>query len=132
MWKYIEIKSIPEEHDKVEKEILKALNNISCAEHDIFSVRLALEEAVMNAIKHGNKLDAHKKVRISYRLIDKKIEITVEDEGNGFDPIKIPDCTRDDRLELPFGRGLFLMRTYMDKVDFNEAGNKVMMSKMIS
>ena len=132
MWKLIEIKSLPEEHEKVEKEVLAALCDASCKEHDVFSVKLALEEAVMNAMKHGNKMDAGKTVKISYLLKNNKIEIVVEDEGTGFDPDEVPDCTLDDRLENPYGRGIFLMRSFMDEVAYNDVGNKVTMQKRVS
>jgi serine/threonine-protein kinase RsbW len=129
MRKCIEIKSLPEEHEKVEKPVLKALTDSRCDEHTVFSVKLALEEAVMNAIQHGNKMDPTKKVKISYHLDDERIEICVEDEGSGFDPNDIPDCTEDERLENPYGRGIFLMRSFMDKVHYNELGNKVILEK---
>jgi len=132
MWKKIEIKSLIEEHEKVEKEILKVLSEASCDEHKIFSIKLALEEAVMNAIRHGNKHDPAKKVRISYLLKNGTIKISVEDEGCGFDPSRVPNCTEKERLELPHGRGIFLMRSFMDSVDFNEVGNKVVMTKDIT
>jgi len=132
MWKCIEIKSVPEEHEKVEKEVLAALCDASCDAHEVFSVKLALEEAVMNAIKHGNKMDGSKTVKVSYLLKNNKIEIVVEDEGEGFDPDKVPDCTRDDRLENPYGRGIFLMHSFMDEVTYNDPGNKVTMQKKIS
>ena len=132
MWKSIEINSRIEEHEKVEKEILKALCDASCDEHKMFSVKLALEEAVVNAIQHGNKHDPTKKIKISYMLKNGTLNISVEDEGCGFDPAEVPNCTEDQRLELPHGRGIFLMRSFMDSVYYNQRGNRVTMTKDIA
>jgi serine/threonine-protein kinase RsbW len=100
-------------------------NNFS--NEDIFAVHLALEEAFSNAIMHGNKMDPGKEVRIDYYLDPGKIEISVADQGDGFKPEAIPDPRFGKRLFDPDGRGLLLMKAYMDIVEFNERGNSVRM-----
>lgn len=98
-------------------------------EEDIFAVHLALEEAFINAVKHGNKMDEAKEVKIEYSIAPEKIEITVTDGGEGFNPDAVPDPRFGENLYKPEGRGLFLMRSYMDVVTFNERGNSVCMVK---
>jgi serine/threonine-protein kinase RsbW len=103
---------------------LKA-NNFSQA--DIFAVHLALEEAFINAIKHGNKMNPDKEVKINYSVSLDKVEISMTDQGDGFDPEAIPDPRCGENLYKSEGRGLLLMQSYMDVVEFNERGNSVRM-----
>jgi len=125
----IVIPSEPKLLSRVENRVIERLQALNYGERVLFGVRLALEEAVINAIKHGNKMDKTKNVKIAYAIDDRECVITVEDEGNGFDPVAVPDPTADENLELPHGRGLVLMRAYMDEVTFNERGNRVTMRK---
>ncbi len=101
------------------------VNNFS--EDDIFAVRLALSEAFLNAVKHGNKRDPAKEIKIDYSVNPDEIKISMTDEGNGFDPDCVPDPRCDENLYKDEGRGLLLMRSYMDVVEFNEQGNRVRM-----
>ncbi len=94
-----------------------------------FAIRLSLEEAITNAVKHGNKNDRTKRVRIRYCVDDRQVEIWVADDGPGFDPGAVPDPTARNRLHLPNGRGIMLMRVYMDEVKYNSAGNEVHLVK---
>lgn len=114
---------------KVRREVLRQLKRQHWDQHDTFSIRLALEEALVNAIKHGNALDATKQVRVRCRMSDDLIQIEVVDEGNGFDPESIPDPTNGERREMPDGRGVMLMRRFMDRVEFNDKGNGVLLEK---
>ena len=92
---------------------------------DVFAVRLALEEAVVNAIKHGHQGDASKVVRVAYRVTPERVQLEVEDEGPGFCPDEVPDPLEPENLERACGRGVFLMRHYMHEVAYNERGNCV-------
>src|SRR5262249_44425463 len=114
---------------RVQEEVEEALKAHQYSAHDIFSIRLALEEALVNAIKHGNQMDRSKSVRIAYRITHERFDVWVFDEGPGFDPGDVPDCTAAENLERPCGRGLMLMRHYMSEVGYNAAGNAVYMSK---
>jgi len=96
---------------------------------DIFAVRLALEEAVTNGMKHGNEGDARKRVQIHYRLDRECLIASVQDEGPGFDPQDVPDPTAPENLQRPSGRGIFLMHHFMTWVRFNEKGNCVTLCK---
>jgi len=110
--------------------IEELLKSHAVGSQDIFSIRLGLEEALVNAIKHGNQLDRNKKVTISYRVLVDRLEIRISDEGSGFDPGDVPDPTAIENLERPCGRGLMLMRYYMDNVDYGPSGNSVTMSRI--
>jgi serine/threonine-protein kinase RsbW len=115
---------------RVQEQIELLLQTGQVSERDIFSIKLALEEALVNAIKHGNQMDRSKSVRIAYRLQNDRFEILIRDEGCGFDPSDVPDPTAVENLERPCGRGLMLMRHYMSAVSFTEGGNCVSMSKV--
>ncbi len=127
--KVISIPSLPRELTHAENAILPVLHNMGYGERAIFAVKLALEEAAINAIKHGNQLDDTKKVQISFALDENQAIIAVKDEGEGFDPGAVPDPTTDEGLLATSGRGLTLIRAYMDEVRFNEKGNEIIMIK---
>jgi serine/threonine-protein kinase RsbW len=115
---------------KVQEDIESQLMARQVGDKEIFSVRLALEEALVNAIKHGNQMDRSKKVQISYRFVADRFEVRITDEGGGFDPNDVPDPTAVENLERPCGRGLMLMRHYMSEVAYNSRGNSVCMAKV--
>lgn len=113
----------------VQERIIKLLEEHRYPDRDVFGVRLALEEALVNAIKHGNQMDPNKSVRISCRLNLGGIRIEIEDQGEGFDPEDVPDPTDDENLERPCGRGIMLMRAFMTAVNYNDRGNCVILEK---
>jgi serine/threonine-protein kinase RsbW len=123
------IASDPADARRVQDEIEDALKANQFSEKEIFGIRLALEEALVNAIKHGNNLDKSKKVHISYVVVPERFDIRIRDEGPGFDPQDVPDPTAFENLERPCGRGLMLMRHYMNEVSFGPNGNAVLMCK---
>ena len=114
---------------KVCKQLLSEIEANNYSAEEIFSVHLALEEAFINAVKHGNKMDSSKAVKIDYVISPEKVEITMTDEGHGFDPKSIPDPRVGENLYKTEGRGLLLINSYMDEVNFNETGNRVHMVK---
>lgn len=99
------------------------------SEDEIFAVHLAMEEAFINAVRHGNKMDPQKEVKIDYLVDDEKLEISMTDEGRGFDPNVVPDPRCGENLYKAGGRGLLLIRSYMDVVEFNKSGNRVRIVK---
>jgi serine/threonine-protein kinase RsbW len=109
------------------KQILSKLEENNFGKDDIFAVHLTLEEAFLNAVKHGNKMDPSKKVRIDYSVSPDKIEISVTDQGPGFKPEAIDDPRFGENLFKPGGRGLLLMNSYMDTIKYNDKGNSVYM-----
>jgi serine/threonine-protein kinase RsbW len=109
------------------KQILPKLEANDFGKDDIFAVHLTLEEAFLNAVKHGNKMDPTKKVKIDYSVDSAKVEICITDEGDGFEPEAVADPRFGEGLYEPGGRGLLLMNSYMDTVKYNERGNSVYM-----
>lgn len=113
----------------VQERIVKMLEDLDFPTRDVFGVRLALEEALVNAIKHGNRMDPAKQVRIHWAINSESVRIEIEDEGTGFRPEDIPDPTAEENLEKPSGRGIMLMRAFMSEVGYNASGNRVTLVK---
>jgi serine/threonine-protein kinase RsbW len=98
-------------------------------------IGMAVREAVANAIKHGNKLDAKKKVFATFQLTGPELEITVKDQGEGFDPTAVSDPLNPQNLMKTSGRGIFYMKTFMDQVNYSflpGGGTSLMMTKNLS
>lgn len=113
----------------VQERIVQLLEENNYSMRDVFGVRLALEEALVNAIKHGNRMDPEKVVRINCQVSDRHIRVEIEDQGKGFDVNDVPDPTDDENLEKPGGRGIMLMRSFMTRLEYNDSGNRVLMEK---
>jgi len=98
-------------------------------------IGMAVREAVANAIKHGNKLDVHKKVFATFELQGFELEITILDEGAGFDPEKVSDPLNPQNLMKTSGRGIFYMKTFMDQVSYSfhpRGGTSLVMTKNLA
>lgn len=113
----------------VHQQIMDAVRHHRFNENAYFAIKLALEEALVNAIKHGNKLDKSKRVKVEARVDHSLFEISVQDQGPGFDRGKVPDPTADENLTKCSGRGLLLMESYMDTVEYSDRGRRVRMTK---
>jgi len=111
------------------QEILSQLSQCGWDGRDLFGVELTLEESLNNAMRHGNRMDESKLVLVECRVSPERFWIRVEDEGSGFRPQTVPDCTADENLECPGGRGLALIQAYMNRVEYNDRGNCVTMEK---
>ncbi len=108
--------------------VVRVLDEEGFSDASAFAVRLAFEEAISNAFRHGHKgLPADEPVEVRLRVERDRAEIVVEDRGPGFDPRAIPDPTLEANLDKPSGRGLMLIRAYMTTVEHNERGNRVRM-----
>jgi serine/threonine-protein kinase RsbW len=114
---------------QVTDELLEQLGAHGWPPADVFAVHLAVEEAIVNAIVHGNKLDPAKKVHVACEVSADRVLVSIADEGPGFNPAAIPDCTADERLEAPGGRGVMLMKSFMTRIDYNAKGNAVELEK---
>ena len=98
-------------------------------------VGMAVREAVANAIKHGNKLDISKKVNATFDLEGTDLEITISDQGEGFDPEKVSDPLNPQNLMKTSGRGIFYMRTFMDQIQYSfrpGVGTSLLMTKNLT
>lgn len=111
------------------RAILAEVKERGYSEDAAFAIKLALEEALTNAVKHGNCNDESKRVIVRYAITDAKAVIIVRDEGCGFNPEDVPDCTCADRLPVPNGRGIMLIRAYMDEVRYRDHGREVYFAK---
>src|SRR5262249_5643267 len=96
--------------------VAAAMTRLGYPSRDVFAVRLGLEEALVNAIKHGNRGDPGKRVRVRYRVTAEEVRAEVEDQGQGFDPDAVDDPLDEAEPARPSGRGLLLMRHYLDGV----------------
>jgi len=113
----------------LQDRILEELGQAGFSDNVCFAVRLALDEALSNAIRHGNQFDPRKSVDVLWTIDEVQAVITVRDQGPGFDPADLPDPTLECNLERPHGRGVMLIRAYMTDVRFNERGNELTMTK---
>jgi serine/threonine-protein kinase RsbW len=114
----------------LQTEIEQALTAVEFPESEIFAIRMAVEEALVNAIKHGNQMDQEKSVRVVYQIGPERFEVRITDQGPGFDPSDVPDPTAPENLERPCGRGLLLIRYYMTDVTFDDRGSTIAMFKL--
>jgi serine/threonine-protein kinase RsbW len=131
IWQLAEtIPSRTSEGKRILDGVLRQLEAENWFPHEIFGVHLAMEEALVNAIKHGNRFDDAKQVQVVCKLSTEKLYLQVADEGPGFRLEEVPDCTEDENLEKSSGRGIMLMRNFMSRVEYNAAGNCVTMEKL--
>jgi serine/threonine-protein kinase RsbW len=121
------IRSNFEAAEKVADQVLDEVRSCGYPDEAIFAIKLAMEEALVNAIKHGNRDDPSKNVTVEFEINPRKVVLRVTDEGEGFRPENVPDPTADENLECPSGRGVMLMKAYMDEVKFSRRGNTVRM-----
>lgn len=122
--------SLTSYHDFMQS-VIDQLESLGWNHSDLFAIKMALEESISNAIRHGNKEDPTKRVAIDCEFSDTRFWIRVCDEGPGFDPKQVPDCCDPDRLEVAGGRGLTLMRAFMTYMEYNERGNCLTMEKSL-
>jgi serine/threonine-protein kinase RsbW len=111
------------------EDVVDAMAGRGYSARDRSGMRLALEEAVVNALRHGNGGDPAKRVRVCYHVGAGAVLAEVEDEGAGFDPSAVPDPTLPENLDRACGRGLLLMRHFMTAVRFAGRGNRVLLYK---
>jgi serine/threonine-protein kinase RsbW len=138
-----DLKVLPYVHEKIEFELpsdLSLMNGVlqyliervaklGVIKTERSNLFIALDEAFVNAVKHGNKNDPTKMVRITAELSPKEALFTVEDEGEGFDVQQIPDPRDPSNLFKASGRGVLLIYNIMDQVEYNERGNRLTMVK---
>jgi serine/threonine-protein kinase RsbW len=116
---HIEIESDPNNLITVEEFVNYFAKDLGLKDEQLSALLLAVTEATTNAIVHANKCDLSKLVSVDAHIEDSKLIIKVKDEGKGFDPTKIPNPTEPENLLKDSGRGVYLMRVYMDEVKYN-------------
>lgn len=123
----VEVQSDYRRCQEIRDEIVARAKMHRFCKRAVLGIRLALQEALVNAVKHGNRDDFSKKVRIDYSVTSSEVRIRIADEGSGFDPDDVPDPTAPENLCTPGGRGLLMMRQFMSQVEFHGCGNIVEM-----
>lgn len=113
----------------VQERIVARLEELEYSTREVFGVRLALEEALVNAIKHGNRMAPDKTVRVEWAVSPEFVRVVIEDQGPGFKPENVPDPTMEENLERPCGRGIMLMRAFMSHVEYQGRGNVLVLEK---
>ncbi|HBR58498.1 MAG TPA: hypothetical protein DEA22_13680 [Blastocatellia bacterium] len=130
-------------HEKIEFEIpsaitpmqsildylMKRVEKVGVIRPEKSNLFVALDEAFVNAVKHGNKFNAQKLVKISAEISSQQARFTIEDEGEGFDMNAIPDPLDPENLFKSSGRGVLFIYNIMDEVQYNERGNQLTMIK---
>lgn len=129
-WKYDQrIASDPDLCAPIIAQLLDQLASFGWSTKDSFGIHMAMEEAILNAIRHGNECRAGTFVHVTMELDELQFSSTVTDEGSGFDPNEVPDPTEDSNLNKCSGRGVMLIKHFVDEVKYNRCGNSVTLSK---
>jgi len=119
----IEIESDPNNLITIEEFVNYFAKDLGLSEEQLSVLLLAVTEAATNAIIHANKCDVSKMVKIHAHIEDFKLIVKVKDEGKGFDPASLPDPTHPENLLKDSGRGVYLMKVYMDEVKYNKTSS---------
>lgn len=127
---YLQFLNYLEEMDRSIGAVLAAMDAAGYPDEAIRKMKIVLTELLVNAIIHGNRRDPSKRVVVGHIIKRKYATISVMDEGNGFDPSRVPDPTLPENLERPCGRGIYIVRHYVESVSFNAMGNRVTVTKI--
>ena len=125
---------VPSELSQVQKaseQVLTFLRPLDLKDAAKFDIRLCLEEALVNAIKYGNRQKKELPVVVDVEYGDDQIRIRIKDQGSGFNPDELPDCTDGENRLRNHGRGVYLMHQLMDEVRYNDKGNSLTMVKLL-
>lgn len=115
--------SIPETVADVDSFLDDRLRKAGFPEDMMADVAVSVSEVVNNAVIHGNGRDPKKHITLDLEILPDRVRISVQDQGNGFDPDSLPDPVASDNLMREVGRGLFIVRAYMDEVHFQKVGD---------
>ncbi|MDR0391961.1 MAG: ATP-binding protein [Planctomycetaceae bacterium] len=110
-------------------EVMTQIENMEWSSKEKFAINMALEEALVNAVQHGNNSDPNKNVHFTCNLNDNLLYVKIEDEGPGFDPDAIPDPTDEEHILDNHGRGVLLIRSFVTNVRWNDKGNLIEFEK---
>jgi serine/threonine-protein kinase RsbW len=118
--------------DTAESLVLKAAAEIGFQEDDLHEIGMAVREAMVNAVVHGNRYNFHKKVHLMVDKNGDRLSVQITDEGEGFEQGDLPDPLAEENLLKQSGRGLLLMQAFVDEFDMHRApplGTEVRMVK---
>jgi serine/threonine-protein kinase RsbW len=113
--------------ERVISDVLEDAQAHAFGESALFAIRLALEEAISNAHRHGNQSDPTKFVTLESEVADGALRLVVTDQGDGYDIDAVPDPTSAENIEIPSGRGLSLIHAFMTRVRVHPPGNRLEM-----
>ncbi len=116
---------------KTSLEVISFLKPLSLSEAALFDIRLCLEEALINAMKYGNRLRGDLNVDLEVEGTPEEVRLSVHDQGSGFDVKNLEDCTEEKNIFRNSGRGVYLIHQLMDEVRYNEKGNQLLMVKSL-
>jgi serine/threonine-protein kinase RsbW len=128
------LESTLESVDQAERLTLELARESGFAEEDLDRIGMSVRECMVNAVVHGNRYNAHKKVQLSLSRTPERLTIRIADQGEGFDPGELPDPVAGDNLLRHSGRGIFLMKTFMDDLQVRRlqpAGTEVTLIKNV-
>lgn len=131
----LDIASRIEMLDMVQAVLTHLCGAMGFGEEAVHYMSVAIRESVVNAMKHGNKLDESKRVVVEFVMHAAALEVRVQDQGPGFDPASVPDPVAEENLLKAYGRGIFFMKSFMDEVAYSfpeQGGTKVTMTKKVS
>jgi serine/threonine-protein kinase RsbW len=132
---HVAIASRFENIELVQVAVEASLDLLALDEETSHRIALAVREAVANAIKHGNRENPEKRVEVECVLRADQVVVRIEDQGEGFDPTRLPDPLKAENLLKPSGRGIFFMNQFMDEIDYtfgSDGGTIVTMKKTIA
>ena len=123
-------KVVPSDTDfipAIDEFVLSKINLLNLDEDTLSDLSLSVSEAIANAMVHGNKLDPNKNVIVSINISDDELMVSIKDEGEGFDPDSVPDPTKPENIMRDSGRGIHIMRSFIDEVvyDFAHEGTEL-------
>ena len=130
----LDIASRIEMLDMVQAVLTHLCGVLSFNEEAVHYMSVAIRESVVNAMKHGNKLDETKRVIVEFVMHSGALEVRVQDQGKGFDPNAVPDPVAEENLLKAYGRGIFFMKSFMDEVQYSfpeQGGTRVTMLKKV-
>ncbi len=130
--KTLKLKSVPESIHQVEKLIEQVCDEYNLNNNYLGCVTIALTEAFTNALEHGNKNDPEKFITITFDKTSSGLSFRVKDEGEGFDYNAMPDIKDDGKEKVFPGRGIFLIKTLCDNINFVDPGNEIEIGFQIS
>lgn len=116
---------------EISREVTDELRSLGTHEGLIFDIQVAMEEALRNAMIHGNKFDPQKKVSVEAEVVGGKVRVCVEDEGAGFVSSNVPDPTDEENILKTSGRGVYMINHLMDEVKYENGGRRVVMVKCL-
>jgi len=114
-----EVQSDPELLPELDEYLMNIAKEAGLDEEKFNNLSLSFSEAASNSIKHGNKNDVNKKIRITVKISDSQMRIIIKDEGKGFDIKAVPDPTKEENILKDNGRGIHIMRSFLENLSYN-------------